>query len=110
MHWNRLHREVVKSPSLEVCSKYGDVALVSGHGGHGLDLVILEVFSHLNDSMTLTKQLFIHHLGFYSPAKMLPKPLFSSSLQQAAKGRDIAGPWEVGRVPQEARGSLRFSK
>ena len=46
----------MKSPSLEVLKNHGDVALrdvVSGHGegGLGLDLMILEVFSSLNDSM-----------------------------------------------------------
>ena len=42
------------SPSLEVSQSRGDVALRdvgSGHGG--VDLVILEVFSNLHDSMTL---------------------------------------------------------
>ena len=43
-----------QSPSLEGFKKCRDVALrdvVSGGGGLGLDLVILEVFSSLNDSM-----------------------------------------------------------
>ena len=44
--------------SLEVLQSHGDVALrdmVIGHGGDGLelDLVILEIFSNLNDYMGL---------------------------------------------------------
>ena len=51
----QLPREVVGSPSLEVFTSCGDVALkemVSGHGGVGqqLALLISEVFSNLNDS------------------------------------------------------------
>ena len=54
-HW--LPREVVETPSLEVFKNHGDVAMrymVNGHGtnGLGLDLMILELFSNLNDSMT----------------------------------------------------------
>jgi len=58
--WNRLPRLVAESPSLEVFKKmfrYG----TSGYGlvsmvvlGWRLDLMILEIFSNLNDSMILT--------------------------------------------------------
>ena len=55
MQWHKMPREVVGSAYLEVFN----VALrdvVSGHGGSGLGLglVILEVFSNLNDSMILS--------------------------------------------------------
>ena len=55
---DRLPGEVVGSPSLEVFKEGGDMALRhvgSGHGGGGvgLDLGILEVFSNLNDSVTV---------------------------------------------------------
>ena len=49
---------VGQSPSLEVSKSHGDVALRytgSGHGGDGLGLGILEVFSNLNDSVILTQ-------------------------------------------------------
>ena len=38
LHWHRLPREVVESPSLEVLKSHVDMALtdvVSGHGGDG---------------------------------------------------------------------------
>lgn len=44
----------MKSPSVEVFKSRGNVAVrdeVSGHGGNRLDLVILEFFSNLNNSM-----------------------------------------------------------
>ena len=44
MQWHRLPREVVRSPSLEVFRKLGDLALrdaVSGHGGDGLGLDLM---------------------------------------------------------------------
>jgi len=53
MHWHRLPREVVGSPSLEVFQNHGDVALrdvARGDGEVGLDLGISEVFCNLNDS------------------------------------------------------------
>ena len=52
----QLPREVVGSPSLEGFKNHRDVALRnvgSGHGGLGLDWMIIEVFSNLNDSMIL---------------------------------------------------------
>ena len=50
--------EVVGSSSLEVFQNHGDVALrdvVSGHGGGGVTvgIVIIVVFSNLNDSVIL---------------------------------------------------------
>ena len=58
MHWHRLPRVVMGSPSLEVFQNCRDVALrdvVSGHGGDvlmiGLDILV--VFFNLNDSVIL---------------------------------------------------------
>jgi len=53
--WHRQSREVVESLSPEVFKNCVDVALrdeVSGHTGDGL-MVILEVFSNLNDSVIM---------------------------------------------------------
>ena len=57
LHWHRVPGGV-QSPSLEVSNNCGDVALrdvgwVSGNSSNvlGLDLMILEVFSNLNDSV-----------------------------------------------------------
>jgi len=50
-HWNRLLREGVESPPLEVFRKHGDAALrdvVSGHGGDGLDIYITILYKGLN--------------------------------------------------------------
>jgi len=50
---------------MEVFKSSGDVALrdrVSGHGGCGLGLVILEVFSNLNGSVVLQMN-FVSFLG-----------------------------------------------
>lgn len=57
-HWDR-PVAVVGSPSLEVLKNYGDEAVrdvVSGRDGHGLDSVVLEVFSSLNDSIILPER------------------------------------------------------
>lgn len=53
---NRLHKEMVESPSLDLFKKRVDVALsdtVSGHEGDGLAVGLdnLVVFSNLNDFM-----------------------------------------------------------
>ena len=37
MHWNRLPREMVESPPLEVFENHGDVALKDVVGKHGKD-------------------------------------------------------------------------
>jgi len=56
VHWHRLPREETESLFLGVFSNRGDVALrgmVSGHGGLGLDLGIIDFFPNPNDSMML---------------------------------------------------------
>ena len=57
-HWHRLLRVMMENPSLEVFRNHGDVAhgdMVSGHGGDGVGLGILEVFSNLHDSVILSE-------------------------------------------------------
>ena len=81
LQWHRLHREVVESPSLEVFQSRVDVALRMwsvGTVGMGwwLDRVILEDFSNLNDSMSLSSgtgykssQLLHSWRGYAKPPK-----------------------------------------
>lgn len=58
-HWNRLAREMMESPSLEVPSRHLDLLLGDGLGatmvvlGRWLDLMILKASSKLDDSKTL---------------------------------------------------------
>ena len=58
MHWHRLPRGVLESPSLKVFKNHGDTVLsntVNGHSrdGMGLDWMTVEVFSNLNDPAVL---------------------------------------------------------
>ena len=72
----------MKSPSLEAFKNHGDVALrvmVSGHGGHGLDLIVLEVFSSCNYSLILYLRLL---LGWCSaPAMCCISPCLVASTE-----------------------------
>ena len=72
----------MKSPSLEAFKNHGDVALrvmVSGHGGHGLDLIVLEVFSSCNYSLILYLHLL---LGWCSaPAMCCISPCLVASTE-----------------------------
>ena len=55
----QLPREMVESSPLEMFKNRGGVALTdvaSENGGDGLDMMILEVFSSLNDSMILLER------------------------------------------------------
>ena len=74
MQWHRLPRKVMESLSLEVLKNHGDVALrnmISGHGGDGLglDLVILQLFSNLNDSVILCTRIW-GQLGWMKPKQI----------------------------------------
>jgi len=53
--------EVAKLPSMEVFKNHGDVAVRDGFSGHSgmdqwFDMMILEVFSNLDDSLSLMIQ------------------------------------------------------
>ena len=56
LQWHRLSREAVETSFLEVFKNHGDVVrgdMISGHGGGGVGLGILEAFFNPNDSMIL---------------------------------------------------------
>jgi len=88
-HWTRLLREVVESPSLEVFKKriklaLGDMVYQAWwHWVEWLDLMILEVFFNLNDSVILW---FILQWWFLSQAGMELSPALGGSLPWLAPG------------------------
>ena len=95
-HWNRLPREVVGPPFLEVFENSGDVALRdvgSGHGGGGLglDLGILVIFSNLNDSVILSVPMpFLHPLTYYLGIRLSIVPAFPYGRERDGWSRHVA--------------------
>lgn len=69
-HWNRLAKDVVESPSLEVFKKYSTWHLMPWlvdivEFGQWQESMILEVFSNLNDlvtSLTVVLNLILHYI------------------------------------------------